>query len=77
MPVRSHGPRIRRRRQLAGLSVTEFAKRVGYSLNHCSQVELGHNNAGPRFLRKAAEVFDCEVSDLMTEEPDDPEQAVA
>ena len=77
MPVRSDGPRIRRRRKLAGLSVTEFAKRAGYSLNHCSQVELGNNNAGPTFLRKAAEILDCEVSDLMTEEPDDPERAVA
>lgn len=75
MPVRSHGKEIRRRRKLTGLSATEFAARAGYSLNHVSQVELGNNNAGPRFLRKAAEIFGCTVQDLMTddEEPDTAE----
>jgi transcriptional regulator with XRE-family HTH domain len=53
---------------LIGLSITEFAKKTGYTLNHVSQVELGNNKAGPVFLRKAAEIFSCQVSDLMTEE---------
>lgn len=68
MPLRSNGEEIRKRRQLLGLSATEFAQRAGYSLNHVSQIELGHSNAGPRFLRIAAELFGCQVSDLLTEE---------
>jgi len=44
---------------------------AGYTLTHISQVELGHRNAGPRCLRRLAEMFDCEVADLMTEEPVD------
>lgn len=67
MPVRSNGDEIRRRRKLMGLSLTEFAVRAGYSLNHCSQVELGNSNAGPRYLRTAAKIFGCGVGDLMTE----------
>ncbi|MET9089651.1 helix-turn-helix transcriptional regulator [Streptomyces sp. NPDC004237] len=67
MALRSNGPEIRRRRVLKGLSVTEFAQLAGYTLNHASQVELGNNNAGPAFLRKAADLLDCEVKDLLTE----------
>lgn len=74
MPVRSDGDEIRRRRKLTGLSATEFAAQAGYSLNHVSQVELGHNNAGPQFLRKAAEIFGCDVSDLMTEDDSTPSE---
>ncbi|MFJ2002146.1 helix-turn-helix domain-containing protein [Streptomyces chartreusis] len=68
MALRSNGPEIRRRRVLKGFSLTEFAHMTGYTLNHASQVELGHNNAGPGYLRKAANVFGCEVSDLLTEQ---------
>lgn len=77
MPVRSDGPEIRRRRKLEGLSLTEFAERMGYTIDHVSRVELGKANAGPRFLRKAAKLFGCKVSGLMTEEPDAPQRAVA
>jgi transcriptional regulator with XRE-family HTH domain len=85
MPVRSDGAQFRRRRKLTGLSATELANQVGYSLNHISQVELGNSNAGPQLLRKAAEIFGCDVGDLMTEDappPDDtdatgPARAVA
>lgn len=75
MPVRSDGNEFRRRRKLTGLSTTELAKRVGYSLNHISQVELGNNNAGPRLLRMAAEIFGCDVSDLMTEDDAEPHES--
>lgn len=67
MTLRSNGSEIRRRRTLKGLSLTEFAQLTGYTLNHASQVELGNNNAGPAFLRKAADLFDCEVKDLLIE----------
>jgi transcriptional regulator with XRE-family HTH domain len=69
MALRSNGSEIRRRRALLGLKLTEFAQMTGYTLNHASQVELGHNNAGPKFLRKAAEVFECRVEDLLIETP--------
>lgn len=77
MPVRSDGAEFRRRRKLAGISTTELATRIGYSLNHISQVELGNNNAGPRLLRKAADIFGCEVSDLMTDDTTPPEDTTA
>ncbi|MFI2437444.1 helix-turn-helix domain-containing protein [Streptomyces sp. NPDC018693] len=67
MALRSNGYEIRRRRVLKGLSLTEFARLTGYTLNHASQVELGNNNAGPTFLRNAASVLECEVSDLLIE----------
>lgn len=72
MPVRSDGAEFRRQRKLIGLSATELAERLGYSLNHISQVELGNSQAGPRLLRKAAALFGCDVSNLMTNDPDDP-----
>jgi transcriptional regulator with XRE-family HTH domain len=75
MPVRSDGEEFRRRRKLTGLSATELAQRIGYSLNHISQVEIGNNKAGPQLLRKAAEIFDCDVSDLMTEDATTPDPA--
>jgi transcriptional regulator with XRE-family HTH domain len=75
MPVRSDGAEIRRRRKLIGLSLTEFAQRMGYTLDHVSRVELDKKPAGPRFLRKAAEIFGCNVSDLMTEDTGDPDNA--
>ncbi|MEU3253173.1 helix-turn-helix transcriptional regulator [Streptomyces sp. NPDC006997] len=68
MELRSNGSEIRRRRVLKGLSLTEFAQMTGYTLNHASQVELGNNKAGPAFLRKAAHLFECEVSDLLMEQ---------
>ncbi|MER7971124.1 helix-turn-helix transcriptional regulator [Streptomyces sp. NPDC096080] len=68
MSVRSNGPEIRRRRLLRGVSLTEFARQMNYSLNHASQVELGNNNAGPEFVSKAAALLGCTTEDLMTED---------
>lgn len=46
------------------MTLTEFAAEAGYSLNHASQVELGNYNAGPRYLRAAARILNCEITDI-------------
>lgn len=46
------------------MTSTDFADAVGYTLNHVSQIELGNRNAGPKYLRKAADLFGCEISDI-------------
>lgn len=35
-----------------------------YSQHHVSQVELGRINAGPAFLRTAADILGCEITDI-------------
>lgn len=64
MPLKSNGKQLRQRRELTGMTLTEFARRTGYSKNHVSLVELGKNNAGPRYLRNAADLLGCEISDI-------------
>ncbi len=64
MPLKTDGTALRRLRELKGMTLTEFAKLAGYSLNHVSMVELGNSNAGPRYLRKAAEILGCKIADI-------------
>lgn len=64
MPLRTDGAALRERRTLKGLTIVEFAQLMGYSPHHVSQVELGHENAGPRYLRKAAVILDCTLDDI-------------
>lgn len=64
MPLKTNGSALRRRRQLKGLTIAEFARQAEYSANHISQIELGHENAGPGFLCKAAELLDCRIEDI-------------
>lgn len=65
MPLLTNGPNLRERRELKGMTLSEFARQAGYSVNHVSQVELGKSNGGLRFLRTAAEIFDCQIGDLV------------
>jgi transcriptional regulator with XRE-family HTH domain len=67
MPRRSIGAELRRRREQLGMTLTEFAREAGYSLKYASQIELGHGNAGPRYLREAARLFNCDITDISTE----------
>lgn len=69
MPLRSNGAEIRQRRERRGMTLTEFAKRAGFCLNHASLVEIGQSNGGPRFLRAAARVLRCKITDISTYEP--------
>lgn len=64
MPLKTDGAKLREVRERKAITLTEFARGVGYSLNHCSQVELGHNNASPRFLRSAATFLGCAIEDI-------------
>lgn len=64
MPLLTNGAQLRERRELKGMTLSEFARQAGYSVNHVSQVELGRSNGGLRFLRTAAQIFDCEIQDL-------------
>ena len=69
MPLQTNGRELRRRRELQAMTLTEFARQSGYSVTHVCQVELGNNNAGPRFLRSAARILACEIADI-TVHPD-------
>lgn len=69
MPRRSNGAELRRRREQQGMTLTEFARQAGYTLKYASQIELGHGNAGPRYLREAARLFNCDITDISTEQP--------
>ncbi|WP_433893080.1 helix-turn-helix domain-containing protein [Streptomyces sp. CA-111067] len=64
MPLRTDGAALRERRTLKGLTIVEFAQLISYSQNHVSQVELGRLNAGPQFLRAAADILNCSLGDI-------------
>lgn len=66
MPLLTNGAELRERRELRGLTLAEFARTAGYSVNHVSQVELGKSNGGLRFLRTAAEIFGCDIAQLVS-----------
>lgn len=73
MPLRTNGAALRRLRELAGMTATEFAHRTGYTLQHVSQVELGNANGGPSYQRAAADLLGCTIADITT--PDAPPEA--
>jgi len=64
MPLKTNGAKLRERRELKALTITEFAELAGYSVNHCSQVELGKRPGSPRFVRTAAQVLACGIGDI-------------
>lgn len=64
MPLRSDGAELRRRRELMGLTIVEFAKRVGYGDHYVGEIERGRANGGAAFHREAAKVLGCEIADI-------------
>jgi transcriptional regulator with XRE-family HTH domain len=64
MPLKTNGSALRRRRELKGLTIVEFARQAEYSAHHISQIELGHENAGPSLLVKATELLGCRIEDI-------------
>lgn len=64
MPLKTNGSALRRRRLLKGLTIAEFARRAEYSAHHVSQIELGHENAGPAFLHTASQLLGCTIEDI-------------
>lgn len=64
MPLQTNGAEIRRRRELAGFTISALAERIEYQPNYVSQVELGNANGGPRFQRLVADALGCAVADI-------------
>jgi transcriptional regulator with XRE-family HTH domain len=64
MPLSTDGGKLRDLREAKALSLTEFAKEAGYSTNWVSQIELGKSHGGPRFLRTAARILNCQIGDI-------------
>lgn len=54
------------------MTLKEFARLAGYSFKYASQIELGHGNAGPKYLTEAARLFKCEITDISTERKPKP-----
>lgn len=46
-------------REKSGLTMTEAAKRAGFSLGLLNDIEKGRRNATPAKLLKLAEVYNC------------------
>jgi transcriptional regulator with XRE-family HTH domain len=62
--------RLKFRRTAAGLSLTAAAEHAGYSKAHLSMLEGGQDHsASPECLKALAEVYGCEIRDLMPDEP--------
>ena len=67
--LRQDPRRLRRRRELAGLSLRQLGDRTGLNFNHLSTLENGRHSANPSTLAKIALAVGCEISDLMPREP--------
>lgn len=73
MTCRLDGPALRRRRELAGMSLGDLAQRcseVGYPVHSTllGTWERGLHNPRPRGLRVLAEVFGVEPEELLFED---------
>jgi len=78
MAPRTHDPqRLQRRRIQAGLNHRELAAQVGISKSHMGRLERGLRNASPGLLKRFAELFDCDIADLMPPETGIKRQAGA
>lgn len=65
--LRSDGLAIRYRRLEAGLTASQVAERVGVHRGTISNVEMGRRTASPALLRELADLFGCDVADLVRE----------
>ncbi|MFJ6841426.1 helix-turn-helix transcriptional regulator [Streptomyces griseoluteus] len=61
--------RLKRRRVAAGLSQTDLADIIGVTKQHVSMVATGQANFSPRLLKATAVALDCEIEDLLADEP--------
>ena len=67
MPLRTDGAKIRELRERKAITLTEFAEQAGYALNSVHMIEVGKANGGPKFIRAAARILDCEIADITHE----------
>ena len=68
-PLKTDGAKIRQLRERKALSLTEFAELAGYAMNSVHLIEVGKANGGPKFIRTAARILDCEIADI-THDPE-------
>ncbi|NUP19843.1 MAG: helix-turn-helix transcriptional regulator [Streptomyces sp.] len=66
--------RVLRKRVQAGLAQNETAARIGISAAQLCRIEKGKSGASASVLSRLAEVYDCEIAELM---PPDPTAAMA
>lgn len=67
MPLKTDGAKIRELRERRALTLTEFAAEAGYALNSVYMIETDKANGGPKFIRAAAKILDCEITDITHE----------
>lgn len=61
--------RLRWRRFAVGLALTDAAKAVGVTKSHLSKLEHDADPASPGLLKKLADLYGCEIKDLMQPDP--------
>lgn len=69
MPIRPKRAEIRRRRNLTGLSLRDFAKFAGVGFVTVSNIETGKAGASQEMLEKLAKALKCSVEDISEELP--------
>lgn len=71
------GPRIRRARERAGLTIAELAARSGYSVGYISQVERDLANPSLGTLKRIASALELPLASLFGEAEEAPEPSPA
>lgn len=64
MPTAPRNP-VRTRRINAGLTQAEVAERAGLDQSTVSDIETGRRHGLPNTLKALADVFGCQVTDLL------------
>ncbi|WP_224273963.1 helix-turn-helix transcriptional regulator [Streptomyces sp. LS1784] len=62
--MRTRGAEIRRRRELAGHGLRNFAAQVDISASHLSRLERDLRGAQPEVVRRIADKLNAAVSDI-------------
>ena len=73
-PLKTNGAKIRRLRERKALTLTEFAELAGYALNSVHLIEVGKANGGPKFIRTAARILECQITDITHDPPENAAQ---
>jgi repressor LexA len=64
------GEKIRSRREKAGWTLDELAKRLGVkSRSYVSNIENGYTPIGPKLRQRVAEIFKCDAKDFADDAP--------
>ncbi|MHB8507809.1 MAG: helix-turn-helix transcriptional regulator [Candidatus Dormibacteria bacterium] len=66
MKVEVRATGLRPRREAAGWTQRELAKKLGVTQNYIPALELGNRNPGPDLRQRLMKLFDCSFADLFT-----------